>query len=71
MIIQYTDACNALCPQYSMRKTEPFKRSKLPKDEICKIINSAAKQNIQALSFTGFLIEAFKKTNKSNKRKRK
>lgn len=53
LIIQYTDNCNAACPQCSMRKTEAYKRSKLAKEEICKIIDSAAAQNIQALSFTG------------------
>lgn len=53
LIIQYTDYCNATCPQCNMRKTEPFRRSKLPEEEIYKIINSAARQNIQALSFTG------------------
>lgn len=53
LIIQYTDNCNATCPQCSMRKTEGYKRSKLPKEEIHKIIDSAARQNIQAISFTG------------------
>ncbi len=53
LIIQYTDSCNATCPQCSMRKTEDFKRSKLEKEEICRIIDSAAQQNIQAISFTG------------------
>lgn len=53
LIIQYTDNCNGTCPQCSMRRTEKYKRSKLAKKEIYKIIDSAAKQNIQALSFTG------------------
>lgn len=53
LIIQYTDACNALCPQCSMRRTENFRRSKLSKSEIHKIIDSAAAQGVQALSFTG------------------
>ena len=53
VIIQYTDSCNALCPQCSMRKTEAYDRSKLPEEELYKIIDSAAKQKIQALSFTG------------------
>lgn len=53
LIIQYTDACNALCPQCSMRRTENFKRSKLPEQEVRKIIDSAAVQKIRALSFTG------------------
>ena len=53
LIIQYTDNCNATCPQCSMRRTKGYKRSKLAKEEIYKMIDSAAKQNIQALSFTG------------------
>lgn len=53
VIIQYTDACNALCPQCSMRCTEKYPRTKLQKEEVCKIIDAAAKQNVQALSFTG------------------
>lgn len=53
VIIQYTDSCNALCPQCSMRKTEGFFRSKLSELEVRKIIDSAARQNIQAISFTG------------------
>lgn len=53
LVIQYTDACNALCPQCGMRRTEKFQRSKLPKEEIFRIIDSAAAQKVQALSFTG------------------
>jgi Predicted Fe-S oxidoreductases len=53
LVIQLTDACNALCPQCGMRKTENYQRFKLPKDEIYKIIDAAARQKIQALSFTG------------------
>lgn len=53
VIIQYTNQCNATCPQCSMRKTEAYERSTLSEDEICKMIDSAARQKIQALSFTG------------------
>ncbi len=53
LIIQYTDSCNGTCPQCGMRRSENYKRSTLPEKEICKIIDSAARQNIQALSFTG------------------
>ncbi|HVI41588.1 MAG TPA: radical SAM protein [Anaerovoracaceae bacterium] len=53
LIIQYTDVCNAACPQCSMRKTENYQRSKLSKDEVYKIIDSAAEKKIQAISFTG------------------
>lgn len=53
LVIQYTDFCNGACPQCGMRKTEAYKRSKLPKEELYRIIDSAAEQNIQAMSFTG------------------
>lgn len=53
VIIQYTNGCNATCPQCSMRRTENFERSKLEEAEIRRIIDSAASQKIQALSFTG------------------
>lgn len=53
VIIQYTNSCNASCPQCSMRRAESYDRSKLEEAEIRKIIDSAAAQNIQALSFTG------------------
>lgn len=53
LVIQYTDFCNASCPQCSMRKTEAYERSKLPEEEIIKIIDAAAEQNIQSISFTG------------------
>ncbi|MDF2653816.1 MAG: putative Fe-S oxidoreductase [Bacillota bacterium] len=53
LIIQYTDVCNALCPQCSMRKTEKYERSKLSREEVCRIIDAAAEQRVQALSFTG------------------
>lgn len=60
LIVQFTDYCNATCPQCSMRKTEPFQRSTLQKAELMRIIDAAAKQQIQAISFTGgepFLFE--------------
>lgn len=53
LVIQYTDFCNGACPQCSMRKTEAYERSKLPEEEVIKIIDAAAEQNIQSLSFTG------------------
>ena len=53
LIIQYTDSCNALCPQCGMRKSENYHRTKLSKETVCRIIDSAAAQKIQALSFTG------------------
>ncbi len=53
LVLQYTDACNARCPQCSMRATEPFKRSKLDRDSAKRIIDAAAQKGVAALSFTG------------------
>ena len=53
IVIQYTDRCNALCPQCGMRRTEIFDRSKLPMEDVKRIIDAAAKRGVQALSFTG------------------
>lgn len=53
VIIQYTNNCNATCPQCGMRKTEVYPRTKLSDKDMIKIIDSAVKQNVQAISFTG------------------
>ncbi|MCL5793155.1 MAG: radical SAM protein [Deltaproteobacteria bacterium] len=53
LIIQYTDRCNARCPQCGMRVTEQFRRSKLDIDVAKKIIDSAAEKGVKAISFTG------------------
>jgi len=53
LVIQYTDRCNALCPQCGMRRTETFERSKLPVEDVKRIIDAAAERGVQALSFTG------------------
>lgn len=53
LVLQYTDACNARCPQCSMRVTEPFKRSRLDRDTAKRILDAAAQKGIAALSFTG------------------
>lgn len=53
LIIQYTDICNAKCPQCGMRVTEKFKRSKLSMDDTKIMIEAAAKKGIRAVSFTG------------------
>lgn len=53
LIIQFTNGCNATCPQCSMRKTENYPRSKLSEKELIKILDSAQDQRIQAVSFTG------------------
>jgi MoaA/NifB/PqqE/SkfB family radical SAM enzyme len=53
IIIQYTDMCNALCPQCSMRTTESFRRSTLGLDTAKRIIDRAASNGVTALSLTG------------------
>ena len=53
VIIQYTDRCNAKCPQCGMRVTEKFERSKMKADDIKRIIDAAAASGVKSLSFTG------------------
>jgi hypothetical protein len=53
LIIQMTDACNGTCPQCNMRKSNSFKRSRLPYDEIRRLVDGAAANGVQSLSFTG------------------
>ncbi len=53
LVIQFTDHCNARCPQCGMRVTESFPRSRLSTDRIKKIIDGAAEKGVKALSFTG------------------
>jgi hypothetical protein len=53
LVIQITDRCNAACPQCGMRATESFGRSKLSGDEIKRILDKAAQNGVQAISFTG------------------
>ncbi len=53
VIIQYTDRCNARCPQCGMRVTESFRRSTLGLDTAKKIIDHAAANGVTALSLTG------------------
>ncbi len=53
LIIQYTDKCNARCPQCGMRVTEPFRRSTLQLDTVRRMIDHAAENGVNAISFTG------------------
>ncbi|MFZ3046166.1 MAG: radical SAM protein, partial [Desulfatirhabdiaceae bacterium] len=53
LVIQFTDACNARCPQCGMRVTETFSRSRIPINDIRRIIDAAARKGIEAISFTG------------------
>lgn len=53
LVLQMTDACNGTCPQCKMRKSNPFKRSRLDFDEIRRIIDGAVASGVESLSFTG------------------
>ncbi|MEA1923101.1 MAG: radical SAM protein [Pseudomonadota bacterium] len=53
LVIQYTNSCNAFCPQCGMRAGNRIKRSTLKLDEVKKTIDCAAKNSFQALSLTG------------------
>lgn len=53
VVIQLTDACNASCPQCGMRASAKFKRSRLDKIKVREMIEHAARQKVQAISFTG------------------
>ncbi len=53
LVIQYTDVCNASCPQCGMRRSNSFQRSRLDKDTCRKIIDSAVPSGVVSLSFTG------------------
>lgn len=53
LVLQYTDHCNATCPQCGMRRTASFPRTKLGVDEAKRIIDAAAAKGIKSLSFTG------------------
>lgn len=53
LVVQYTDQCNAGCPQCGMRVSNPFPRTTLEKHRVKKIIRAAAGKGVAALSFTG------------------
>jgi MoaA/NifB/PqqE/SkfB family radical SAM enzyme len=53
LVIQLTDRCNALCPQCGMRSTNAYARSKLATDDVRRILDHAAKNNVESVSFTG------------------
>ncbi len=53
LIIQLTTSCNAACPQCEMRRSAEIPRSRLTTDQVKAMIDEAAQQGIQALSFTG------------------
>jgi len=53
LVIQFTNHCNATCPQCGMRITNKIERKRIPVTDIKRIIDAAAQRNIQSLSFTG------------------
>ena len=53
LVIQFTNHCNAKCPQCGMRVTEKFERKSIPVQAIKRIIDAANRRNIQSISFTG------------------
>jgi uncharacterized Fe-S cluster-containing radical SAM superfamily protein len=53
LVIQYSNYCNADCPQCGMRRSATLKRHTLDRDVVKKLIDDAAVRGIQSLSFTG------------------
>ena len=53
LVIQFTDHCNAGCPQCGMRVSNGFHRSKLSKDDVKRTIDAAVVRGIRMVSFTG------------------
>lgn len=53
LVIQYTDHCNASCPQCGMRTGNSFPRTTLTLNQTEEILKAAAKKGVTALSFTG------------------
>ncbi|MDJ0621655.1 MAG: radical SAM protein [Desulfocapsaceae bacterium] len=53
LVIQYSNVCNADCPQCGMRRSEHIARYTLDKDYVKRLIDSAAAKGIKSLSFTG------------------
>jgi MoaA/NifB/PqqE/SkfB family radical SAM enzyme len=53
LVLQITERCNAKCPQCGMRISSDFPRKTLSETEAKKIIDQAAKNGIEFISFTG------------------
>lgn len=53
LIIQFTDHCNARCPQCGMRVTSRFERKTLKMEDMRKILDKASQKGVQVVSFTG------------------
>lgn len=53
LVIQYTDRCNASCPQCGMRRSAQFARSTLGVERAKALIDRAAAAGVSSLSLTG------------------
>ncbi len=53
LIIQFSDRCNARCPQCEMRVQNKYDRSTLDVASVERAIDSASEKGVQAVSFTG------------------
>ncbi|RNC65615.1 MAG: radical SAM protein [Desulfuromonadales bacterium] len=53
VVVQYTDHCNATCPQCGMRRGSGAPRSVLGIDQAKAVIDAAAERGASAISFTG------------------
>lgn len=53
IVIQYTDRCNAECPQCSMNKTLPYPRHTANMEDVKRTIEAAGEMGFKAISFTG------------------
>lgn len=53
VVVQYTDRCNARCPQCDMRVQNKFERQSLDRETAIRVIDTAAEKGIAAISFTG------------------
>lgn len=53
LVIQYSNQCNADCPQCGMRRSKHISRSTLNIDQVKRLIDVAAQKGVRSLSFTG------------------
>ena len=53
LVIQYSNQCNADCPQCGMRRSRQINRYTLGREQAKRLIDSAAANGIRALSLTG------------------
>jgi MoaA/NifB/PqqE/SkfB family radical SAM enzyme len=53
LVIQFTNRCNARCPQCGMRVSAKFSRSSLSRQTLMRTLDAAAAKGVRVLSFTG------------------